>query len=86
MVAALDAPLRIGNRVITQVVEAELRVGPVGDFRLVSGLAQEGVHPVLDKPRPHAQGAVDLAHPLAVTLGEVVVDGHNVNIVTGKRV
>ena len=39
-----------------------------------------------DQAHGKAHEAVDLAHPLGVTLGQVVVDGDDVNALTGQRV
>ena len=75
--------LGVGDHVVAQVVEAELGVGAVGDIRLVGLLALGGLRTVLDEADLHAEEAVDLAHPLAVALGEVIVDGDDVD--TGPR-
>ena len=80
---ALDARSGVGDHVVAQVVEAELGVGAVGDIRLVGLLALGGLRTVLDEADLHAEEAVDLAHPLAVALGEVIVDGDDVD--TGPR-
>ena len=39
-----------------------------------------------DEANGQAQKAVDLAHPLAVTLGQIVVDGDDMDTVAGQRV
>ena len=44
------------------------------------------VEVVDDAADAHAEKAVDLAHPLGVAVGEVVVDGDDVDAVAGKRV
>jgi hypothetical protein len=36
--------------------------------------------------RPTGRGSVDLAHPFGVALGEVVVDGDDVDALAGERV
>ncbi len=33
-----------------------------------------------------AEKAVDLAHPFSITLGEIIIDGHDVDAAAGKRV
>ena len=83
---ALHAAGRIGDHVVTQVVETELGVGAVGDVGLVGGLLRRRRHAVLDKAGLHAEEAVDLAHPLAVAPGQVVVDGHDMHVVPGNGV
>ena len=40
---------------------------------------------VLDAADGQAEGVVDLAHPLGVALGQVVVDGNDVDARAGER-
>jgi hypothetical protein len=85
-VAALDLQLLVPGHVVAQVVEPELVVGPVGDVGLVGlplrvlGLARE--HDVDGQ----AEEAVDPPHPLGVALGEVLVDGDDVDALARQRV
>jgi len=71
---------------LSQVIEAEFVVGAVGDVGAV-GLGLVGhLH-----ARPHhthrqSEEVVDLAHPLRVALGEVVVDGDDVHALAFQRV
>ncbi len=86
VVAALDHVLEVELHVVAQVVEAELVVGAVGDVGGV-GLAALGIIQIMNNyPHRKAEEAVDLAHPLGVALGEVVVDGDDVDAVAGERV
>ena len=72
--------LLVDGHVVPQVVEAELVVGAVGDVGGIGGLALgRADHAVDDQAHRQAQEAVDLAHPLAVALGQVVVDGDDVD-------
>ena len=72
--------------VVAQVVEAELVVRAVGDVGAV-GLAALLVGQVVhDDADGEAQEAVDLAHPLRVALGQVVVHGDDVNAAAGERI
>ena len=72
--------------IVAQVIEAELVVRAVGDVRPV------GVAPLLvgevgdDHPDRHAEEAVDLAHPVGVAAGEIVVDGDDVDALALERV
>ena len=86
VVAALYAGRRPRDHVVAQVVEAELGVRAVGDVGLVGGNLLRGAHAVLDQADLHAEEAVDLAHPLGVAAGEVVVHGDDVDVVARKRV
>ena len=78
-VAALDHVLELELHVVAQVVEAELVVRPVGDVAGVGLLALVVEQGVLDAADRQAQEPVDLAHPLGVAAGEVVVDRHDVD-------
>ncbi len=82
------APLHLaGSRqrhVVAQVVEAELVVGAVGDVAGVLRALVRGVDsPGDDETDAEAEPAVDLAHPLGVAGGEVVVDGDEVHALAG---
>ncbi len=72
--------------VVAQVVEAELVVGPVGDVGLVGGALFLFGLLGIDDAGGHPEHAVDLAHPLGVAPGEVVVDGDDVHALAGQRV
>ncbi len=86
VLAALDHVGELELHVVAQVVEAELVVGAVGDVGGV-GVAALLVGKVVDDDAGgHAEEAVDLAHPLGVALGEVVVDGDDVDAAAGERV
>ena len=76
-VAALHHVGLVGHHVVAQVVKAELIVGAVGDIGIVGGPAGVAVHALYDQANGQPQPAVELAHPLAVALGQVVVHGHH---------
>ena len=86
VVAALHAILDLELHVVAQVVEAELVVGSVGDVGGVSGAALVVVEVVDDDADGEAEELVDLAHPLGVALGQVVVHRDHVDAVAGQRV
>jgi hypothetical protein len=85
-VAALHAVLELELHVVAQVVEAELVVGAVGDVGGVGGAALVVVEVVDDDADGEAEELVDLAHPLGVALGQVVVDRDHVHAVAGERI
>ena len=76
----------VDRHVVPEVVKAQLVVGAVGDVGGVGHPALRRGHAGDHQPdgKPHV--AVDLAHPLRVTLGKVLVDGDHVNALTGQRV
>ena len=86
VVVALDAVLERVGHVVAQVVEAELRVGPVGDVERVFALAGGVVVGVLERVDGDAERVVDRLHPVRVAAGQVVVDGDDVDAFAGERV
>ncbi len=83
-VAALHLVLAGGRHVVAEVVEPELVVRPVRDI----GAVREAFRVVVidvgdDDTDVEAEGPVDLAHPLGVTAGQVVVHGDDVDAVAG---
>ena len=83
IVPALDHIVLAHLHVVAEVVEAQLVVGAVGDvagIRVAALLIVEAVHDDADR---QAEEFVDLAHPLAVAFGEVVVDRHHVHAALG---
>ena len=79
VVAALHAQLRASHHVVAQVVEAELRVGSVGDVRLVCRHLEVDAHAVLKQSDIETEEVIDETHPLGVPLCQVVVDRDDVH-------
>src|SRR6266511_2439236 len=85
-VTALDGAVERDGHVVAQVVEAELGVRPVRDVGRVGLFPLRERHHVLDVGDRHAEALVDAAVPLGVALGEVVVDGDEVDALALERV
>ena len=85
-VAPLHQLLGVDAHIVPQVVEAHLVVGAVSDVGGVGLLALLAGQAVNDQAHLQSQEAVDLAHPLAVALGQVVVDGDNVDALSRQSV
>src|SRR6202167_4284785 len=83
VVAALHAVFDAKLHVVPQIIEAELVVGAVGDVGVVVVLPYLVV---LEVVYDDADGAVDLAHPIRVAVGQIVVDGDDVNALAFERV
>ena len=79
VVPALDIAGQLELHVVAQVVEAQLVVRAVGNVSGVGLLALFVAQVVLDHADCQAQEAEDAAHPLAVALGQVVVDRDDVH-------
>ena len=86
VVPALDHGAELVLHVVAQIVEAVLVVGAVGDVAGIGLAALVVVEAVDDDADRHAEELVDLAHPLGVAAGEVVVDGDDVDALAGERV
>ena len=86
MLAALKAIIFRQGHVVTKVIEAVFVVGSIGDICRVRGLLVPMWHARIDDPDRQTQPVVDLTHPGGVTLGEVVVDGDDMNTFTFQRV
>ncbi len=83
---ALDHVLHAVLHVVAQIVEAELVVGAIGDVAIVGLLALLVVEAVHDDADREPEETVDLAHPLGVALGQIVVDGDDVDAAPGQRI
>ena len=86
IVPALHAVLEVELHVVAQVVEAEFVVGAVGDIGGVGFAALVVIEIVHDHADREAQEAVELAHPLGVALGQIVVDRDHVHATPAERV
>ena len=84
--AALHHVGLVDDHVVAQVVKAELVVRAVGDVGLVGLLAVPGLDAVDDQTDGQTQETVDLAHPLGVAAGQVIVDGDNMHALAGQGV
>ena len=83
---ALNHAAFCNDHVVPKIVEAEFVVRAVGDVRVVSLTLERGIHLRLYATDGKSQKAENLAHPFFVAAGEIVVDRHDVNAVSGKRV
>ena len=72
--------------VVAEIVEAELVVGAVGHVGGVLRAALVVGEVMHDAADGEAEKLIDLAHPAGVALGEVVVDGDDMNAASGERV
>ena len=86
-VAALHLVVLGDGHVVAQVVEPELVVGAVGDAGGVGATLRLEVVDLGDHGADlEPEEPVDLAHPLGVALGQVVVDGDQVHAAARERV
>ena len=82
----LDQVLFIDRHVVAKVIETEFVVRTVGDVAFIRGFSlgvvQRVDHTAYGEPQP----CVDLAHPVSVTLGQIVVYSYYVNAFSLKCV
>ena len=83
---ALHAILDLELHVVAQIVEAEFVVRAVGNVGGIRGAALVVVEIVNDHADGQPQKFVNLAHPLGIALGQVVVHRHHVHAVAGERI
>ena len=74
------------DHVVTQVVEAEFVVRPVGDVGVISPAALFIREIVDDEADGQAEELIDTAHVFTVTSSQVVIDGDDVNALTGQGI
>ncbi len=85
--SALDLLLlAAGHAVVPQVIEAEFRSRSISDVAFVLLATNRWRLVVDDTTHGQAQKPVNRPHPLAVTLGEVIVHRHNVNAASRESV
>ena len=84
--SALYLILLIDRHVVAQIVKAELIVRTVGDIRLVHRLAILRRDIMNNQTYLESEEAVDLSHPLAVSLCQIVVDRDNMYALSGQRI
>ena len=83
---ALNSLLRIGYHIVSKIVKAHLIVCAVGYVGRVCRPSLVVVELVDYKSYGKTEKAVELAHPLRVAAGEIIVDGYYVNAFSGKSV
>src|SRR5579864_4542027 len=86
VVHPLHAILQVELHVVAQVVEAELVVGAVGDVGGIGFAALVVIQIVNDDAHGQAEEGIELAHPLRVAFGQVVVNRNHVHATPAERV
>ena len=83
---ALNSLLLINYHVITQVIKAKLVIGAIGYIRIIRRFFLVMIQAVDNETHRKTHKAVNLAHPLGVTLGKIIVDRNDMNALTRKRI
>ena len=78
--------LLIDNHIVAQIVKPEFVVRAVGDVARIGSAALVVVQSMHDAADAHAEEAVDLAHPLRVAAGQIVVDGDDMHALAAERI
>ncbi len=84
--APLDQLLLVDGHVVPKVVKAQLVVGAVSNVCGVGHPALSGAHAGDHQADGQAHVAIDLAHPLRLVLGQVIVDGDHMDTFPGQGV
>ena len=83
---SLDKLLFVDGHVIPEVVKTEFIVGPICDIRIISRLFCIIAHTLDNAAHGQAQESIYLSHPLGVSPGQIVVDGHHMDTLSFKGV
>ena len=83
---ALNYLLFVNDHIVAEVVKAEFVICAVGNIGIISLLTRLGIEPLDNKADRKSQISVDIAHPFAVTLCEIIVNGNDMYTVARKRV
>lgn len=86
VVLTVDQVNFVDHHVVTEIVEAELVVCSICDVAAVLLAALEGIHGILDAANREAEKFIDLPHPDAVALGEIIVHRHNMDAAGRKGI
>ena len=86
VMTALYTVFFINLHVVTQIVKTKFVIGTIGNIRIICLLAVCRLDVVDDQTDGQSQPAVDLAHLFRVTLCKVVVDGDNMDALSGQRI
>ena len=76
--------LFVDHHVVTQVIETKFVVGDVGDIACVLLAALIVLHIVQNDTDGQTEESVDFAHPLSISVCQVIVDGNNVDTASGQ--
>ena len=83
---ALNHIALVDGHIVAEIIKAHLVVGAVSNIRVVGLSAPVGGETVDNETNLQSEEAVDLAHPLAVAAGKIVVDGDDVDTLALKSV
>ena len=82
----LNQRIDVELHIIAEIVEAEFVIRTVGYIARIGVLAFDIVHIVLDTADCQAEKFMDLAHPLGVARGKVIIDRDDVDAASGQTV
>ena len=84
--APLNQFCLINGHIVTQIIKAQFIVGAVGDVAGIGSLPLGRGHTGDYQANRQTHIAVDLTHPLGVTLGKVLVDRNHVNTAASESI
>ena len=83
---SLNTALFVNNHVVTEIIKAHFIVCAVSNIGSISLAACRIIFFMNNKPNGESEKVIKLAHPLAVTLGKVIVNRNDVNALACKGV
>ena len=76
---AQNTVLRIRDHVVTQIIEAELRIGCIGNIAVIGGTLLGGAHLARIVSDTQTEKLMNASHPFRVTLRKIFVDGDDMD-------
>ena len=83
---AKDQLFLIDSHVVTQIVKPQLIVGNICDIARICFLTLLTGHVIENNAHGQSQETVHLAHPLSITLCQIIVDRYNLHTLAAQRV
>ena len=69
--------LFVDHHIVTQIVKSQFIVGHIGNITAICFLPLLRRHAVQHHAHSQSQKLMDLAHPLRITLGQIIIDRHH---------
>ena len=78
--------IQTGFHIVAQIIEPKLVIGRVGDVSTISGFFVCLRLLWIDNARCQPQSRINLAHPIGIAAGQIVVHGHDMHALACQSV